>query len=70
MSIIDYILPQDKDAYLAIIERAAEAKANTPKERKPRAPLTKEQQLKMTENKLLKFQQKLAALKAGNDSAE
>ncbi len=70
MSIIDYILPQDKDTYLAIIERAAEAKANTPKERKPRAPLTKEQQLKMTENKLLKFQQKLAALKAGNDSAE
>lgn len=70
MSITDYILPQDKDAYLAIIERAAEAKANTPKERKPRAPLTKEQQLKMTENKLLKFQQKLAALKAGNDSAE
>ena len=70
MSITDYILPQDKDAYLAIIEKAAEAKANTPKERKPRAPLTKEQQLKMTENKLLKFQQKLAALKAGNDSAE
>jgi len=65
MSIIDYILPEDKDAYLAIIERAAEAKANAPKERKLRAPLTKEQQLKMTEKKLLKFQEKLAALKAG-----
>jgi hypothetical protein len=67
MSIIDYILPEDKDAYLAIIERAAEAKANAPKERKLRAPLTKEQQVKMTEKKLLKFQQKLAALKAGNN---
>lgn len=65
MSIIDYILPEDKDAYLAIIERAAEAKANAPKVRKLRAPLTKEQQVKMTEKKLLKFQEKLAALKAG-----
>ena len=36
-SIIDYILPEDQAEYRAIIERAAEAKANAPKERKPRA---------------------------------
>ena len=42
-SIIDYILPEDKAEYMAIIERAAEAKANAPKERKPRAPMTEEQ---------------------------
>jgi hypothetical protein len=43
MSIIDYILPEDQAEYAAIIERAAEAKANAPKERKPRAPMTAEQ---------------------------
>lgn len=64
-SIIDYILPEDQDEYRAIIERAAEAKANTPKERKPRAPMTEEQKVKMDENRLSKLQAKLAALRAG-----
>lgn len=64
-SIIDYILPEDQAKYKAIIERAAEAKANAPKERKPRAPMTPEQQLKATENRLAKLQAKLAALRAG-----
>lgn len=64
-SIIDYILPEDQDEYRAIIERAAEAKANTPKERKPRAPMTDEQKMKMDENRLSKLQAKLAALRAG-----
>ena len=44
-SIIDFILPEDQAEYRAIIERAAEAKANAPKERKPRAPMTEEQKL-------------------------
>ena len=63
-SIIDYILPEDQAEYTAIIERAAEAKANAPKERKPRAPMTDEQKLKMTEGRLAKLQAKLAALRA------
>lgn len=63
-SIIDYILPQDQEMYKQIIERAAEAKANAPKERKPRAPLSPEQKLKMDENRLLKLQEKLAAMRA------
>lgn len=71
-SIIDYILPEDQAEYAAIIERAAEAKANAPKERKPRAPMTTEQKVKMTEGRLEKLQKKLAALRAGNsvDSEE
>ena len=63
-SIIDYILPEDQDEYRAIIERAAEAKANAPKERKPRAPMTEEQKVKMTETRLTKLQAKLAELRA------
>ena len=65
-SIIDYILPEDRDTYTAIIERAAEAKANAPKERKPRAPMTEEQKIKSAETRLSKLQAKLAALRAGS----
>lgn len=65
-SIVDYILPEDKDLYLAIIERAAEAKANAPKERKPRAPMTPEQKMAADEKRLAKLQAKLAALRAAS----
>lgn len=64
-SIIDYILDEDKEQYKAIIERATEAKKNTPKpERKPRAPMTIEQKIKMDEGRLAKLEAKLAALRA------
>ena len=63
-SLIDFILPEDTERYKAIIERAAEAKANAPKERKPRAPMTEEQKIKINETKLAKLQAKLAALRA------
>lgn len=68
-SIIDYILPEDQEKYKAIIERAAEAKANTPKERKPRAPMTVEQKIKSDETRLAKLQAKLAALRAQSNEA-
>lgn len=65
-SIIDFILPEDQATYTAIIERAAEAKANAPKERKPRAPLSEETKMKMDMNRLTKLKAKLEALKSGN----
>lgn len=68
-SIIDFILPEDQEKYKAIIERAAEAKANAPKERKPRAPMTVEQKIKSDENRLAKLQAKLAALRAQSAEA-
>lgn len=68
-SIIDYILPEDQEKYKAIIERAAEAKANAPKERKPRAPMTVEQKIKADESRLVKLQAKLAALRAQSNEA-
>ena len=68
-SIIDYILPEDQEKYKAIIERAAEAKANAPKERKPRAPMTIEQKIKSDETRLAKLQAKLAALRAQSNEA-
>lgn len=64
MSIIDFILPEDQENYRAIIERAAEAKANAPKVKKVRGPMTTEQKAKMVEGKLAKLQAKLAALRA------
>jgi hypothetical protein len=66
-SLIDFILPEDQEKYRAIIERAAEAKANAPKVRKPRAPMTEEQKIKMTEARLAKLQAKLAALRANKE---
>lgn len=62
-SIIDFILPEDQAEYTAIIERAAEAKANAPKERKPRAPLTLEQKISRDEGRLAKLKAKLEAMK-------
>ena len=65
-TILDYILPEDQEAYKAIIERAAEAKANAPKApRKPRGPLTTEQQIARKTKQLEKLKEKLAALMAG-----
>lgn len=66
-SIIDFILPEDQATYQAIIERAAEAKANAPKERKPKAPLTTEQKIARDEKRLAALQAKLAELKAQNN---
>ena len=48
----------------------AEAKANAPKERKPRAPMTEEQKIKMDEGRLAKLQAKLAALRANNANVD
>ncbi|MFA6698092.1 MAG: hypothetical protein WCS08_06880 [Eubacteriales bacterium] len=66
-TILDFILEEDKQTYAAIIERAAEAKANAPKApRKPRAPRTPEQIIKATQSRIEKLQAKLEALKAAD----
>ena len=64
MSIIDYILPEDRAEYDAIISRAAEVKKNTPVERKARGPMTDEQKEKLVEGKLNKMKAKLAEMRA------
>lgn len=56
-SLLDYIAEEDRDDYLAIIERAAENKKNAPKA--PRAP-RKEDPLK----KLAKLTDKKAKIEA------
>lgn len=62
---IDYII--DAEEYTAIIERAAEAKANAPKApRAPRGPLTTEQKIAKDEKALTKLQAKLEAMRAAN----
>lgn len=66
MTLIDYILPEDRADYEAIIERASLAKANAPKVVKPRAPMSDETKAKMIENRLAKLQAKLEALRANS----
>ena len=67
-TLVDYILPEDYDRYNQLLDMAQEAKANAPKkERAPRDPMTKEQKVKATENRLAKAQEKLAALLAAED---
>ena len=71
MTILDYILPEDQETYKAIIERAAEAKANAPKApRKPRGPLTPEQQRARDEKRLEKLKARLAALMAEKEAGD
>lgn len=66
-SIIDYILPEDVETYRSIIEAAAERKANAPKERKVKGPMTEEQKIKSMETRLAKLQAKLAEFKAAQE---
>lgn len=56
-SLLDYIVEEDRDDYLAIIERAAENKKNAPKA--PRAPRAKDPM-----KELSKMQDKKAKLEA------
>lgn len=63
-SVIDFIAPEDEARYKEIITNAAERKANAPKVRKERTPLTDEQKIARDEKRLLKLQEKLAAAKA------
>lgn len=66
----DFVLPEDQDTYKAILERAAEAKANAPKAtRAPRGPLTAEQKIARDEKALLKLQAKLEAMRAASATA-
>ena len=63
-SVIDFIAPEDEARYKEIITNAAERKANAPKVKKERIPLTDEQKIARDEKRLLKLQQKLAEAKA------
>ena len=64
-TLFDYMSEADYNRYNELLAKATEAKANAPKpERKPRAPMTKEQKVKMAEGKLAKLQAQLDALLA------
>ena len=64
-SIVDYISEEDYARYTELLNKAEAAKAAAPKaERKPRGPMTKEQKVKMTTDRMAKLQAKLDALLA------
>ena len=64
-SLVDYISEEDYPRYIELLNKAEAAKAAAPKaERKPRGPMTQEQKVKMTNDRLAKLQAKLDALMA------
>ena len=64
-SLVDYILEEDYDRYQELLNMAEEAKANAPKaERKPRAPMTKEQKVNAAKKRAEKAKAALEALLA------
>lgn len=65
MSLLDNLksLPEaDQKRYKEIMDACAKRKAEAP--RKARGPMTDEQKVKLTEGRMSKLQEKLAALKA------
>ena len=64
-SLVDYISEEDYPRYQELLNKAEEAKANAPKaERKPRGPMTKEQQVAAAKKRAEKAQAALEALLA------
>lgn len=67
--IVEYMSEEDYARYNELINKAEEAKANAPKaQRAPRAPMTKEQKVKMAEGRLAKAKAKLEALLAAENA--
>lgn len=69
-SLLDYIAEEDREDYLAIIERAAENKKNAPKA--PRAPRREDPAKKLAKltDKKEKLEQMIAEAKAKMESGE
>lgn len=69
-SLLDYIAEEDREDYLAIIERAAENKKNAPKA--PRAPRKEDPAKKLAKltDKKEKLEQMIAEAKAKMESGE
>lgn len=59
---VDYILEEDYPRYQELVAKAAENKANAPKVKKERAPLTKEQKIERMKKQREALNAKLEAL--------
>lgn len=67
-NIVDYILEEDYPRYQELIAKAAENKANAPKVKKERAPMTKEQKIERMRKQREALEAKLTALINGEDT--
>lgn len=67
--LVDFILEEDYERYNELLNMAEEAKKNAPKEKKPRAPMSKETKLKIAQAKRDKAQAALDALLASEAEA-
>jgi len=66
-SIVDFILDTDYDRYNELLNLAEQAKANAPKVKAKRKPLSIETKKKMAENRLAKAKAALDALLASEE---
>lgn len=65
----EFMSKEDYDRYNELMTKAEDNKKNAPKaERKPRGPLTLEEQKKRAAKKVAALEAKLAALLAGQDT--
>lgn len=69
-NLVDFILEEDYPRYQELVAKAAKAKANAPKVKKERAPMTKEQKLARMQKQRDALSAKLAALLAGEDNVQ
>lgn len=68
-SVIEYI-PEDKyERYCQLVELANKRKAEAPKEKKARGPMTAEQKIKMQAARVKSAEEKLAKLLAEQEAA-
>ena len=63
-TIFDYMTEEEYNRYTALVEKAAEAKANAPKNPRERKPLTAEQKVSAMQKKRDALQAKIDAMLA------
>ena len=68
-SVIEYIAEDKYNRYLELVELANKRKAEAPKEKKPRGPMTAEQKIKMQAARVKSAEEKLARLLAEQEAA-
>ena len=71
--VLEYLSQEKYDRLMQIVAHAEELKKTTPKERKPREPMTAQQKIEAQAKRVKRAEEKLAALlaaqEAGTESA-
>ena len=69
-ALVEYISEEDYPRYKELVDLAMQRKAEAPKERKPREPLTHEQKIARQERAVKAAEEKLAKLLAMQEAGQ